>query len=241
MVGQVLPLVRPFLLAPSKCKQYTVIISTIRILQKEAYCMKLTWLGHSCFILESAGFRLLTDPFEHVRGLADTSAEADAVYCSHDHFDHAYTRGVRLTNGNSNPFSVQEISSFHDDQQGALRGQNTIRRFEAEGISVVHLGDLGCPLNPAQINAIGRCDVLLLPIGGTYTVGPQTAKQVADSLSPRIILPMHYRQDEKGFEELCTLEEFAQLYPPEFVRRYDSSSLTIPPELPAQLAVLKMP
>lgn len=203
--------------------------------------MKLTWLGHSCFILESSGYRLILDPFEHVRGLSDTSAAANAVYCSHNHFDHAFTDGVRLIEGGSSPFAVREISSFHDDQQGALRGINTIRCFEAEGLTVVHLGDLGHPLSLEQIAAVGHCDFLLLPIGGTYTVDPTAAKSVADALSPRVILPMHYRKGEKGFVELCTLEEFTNLYPPELVHRYPSNELELTRNLPSQIAVLKTP
>ena len=203
--------------------------------------MKLTWLGHSCFLLESAGYRLILDPFEQVHSLPDTCAEANAVYCSHNHFDHAFTDGVRLVEGGPSPFSVREISSFHDNHQGALRGTNTIRCFEADGLTVVHLGDLGHPLSAEQIAAVGHCDLLLLPIGGTYTIDPATAKTVAAALSPRVILPMHYREGEKGFPELCTLEEFTGLYPPELVHQYPSNELELTRNLSAQIAVLKIP
>ena len=141
--------------------------------------MTITWLGHSCFLLESGGFRVLLDPYCNVPGLPDFAGEADAFYCSHGHFDHCYTEQLRVTDGRENPFAVSEIETFHDSQGGALRGKNTVRRFAAEGVSVVHLGDLGHQLSPAQLAAIGPCDVLLLPIGGTYTVDPAGAKAVA--------------------------------------------------------------
>lgn len=147
--------------------------------------MTITWLGHSCFLLESGGFRALLDPFRDVPGLADVETEADAVYCSHGHFDHAYTDRVRLTSGRENPFTVTEIPTFHDGQGGALRGENTVRRFEAGGVSVVHLGDM-------------------------------------------------------GFDVLTTLEDFLSQYPRDMVVRYPGSSLTLTPDMPRQVAVLRL-
>lgn len=202
--------------------------------------MKLTWLGHSCFLLESGGFRALLDPYKGVRGLEDIRLEADAVYCSHGHADHAYTDQVTLTTGKENPFQVEKIGSFHDDQGGALRGRNTIHRFSAGGVSVVHLGDLGHQLSQEQLDAIGRCDVLLLPVGGTYTLTYQGAKQVAEAIGPRVIVPMHYRLGEMGFEVLTTLEEFTEQYPAELLRRYPGNELELEPDMPRQIAILKL-
>ena len=128
--------------------------------------MTITWLGHSCFMLECSGFRVLLDPYHEVQGLPDISVEADAVYCSHDHFDHGWTENIRLTANKENPFTVKEIQSFHDDQGGALRGRNMIRTFTAEGLTVAHLGDLGHQLSAAQLAEIGHCDVILIPVGG---------------------------------------------------------------------------
>lgn len=201
--------------------------------------MKLTWLGHSCFSLESNGYTIVLDPFEHVRGLKDTHTQAQAVYCSHDHFDHAFLPGVKILPDSPCPFRIREVSSFHDQQRGALRGTNTIRCFEAEGLTVVHLGDLGHLLSKSQIDAIGHCDALLLPIGGTFTLDPVEAKQTADSLNPRVIIPMHYRSEEKGFEELCTLDAFTQLYPPAFVHPHKGRTFELTADTPPQLAALQ--
>ena len=200
--------------------------------------MKITWLGHSCFALESGGYKILLDPFQSVRGLADVEAEADAVYCSHGHFDHAYTEKVRLTCGKESPFTVREVATLHDDQGGALRGTNTVRCFTAEGLTVVHLGDLGHQLSEEQARAIGPCDVLLVPVGGTYTVDAAGAKAVTDALRPRIAIPMHYRAGEKGFDNIDTVEPFTRLFPREKVRVYPGSVLTVDRDTPEQVAVL---
>ena len=203
--------------------------------------MKLTWLGHSCFLLESYDFRALLDPFHDVPGFPDIQIEADAVYCSHGHFDHAYTDEVTLTTGKVNPFTVTEVDTFHDGQGGALRGRNTVRCFSSEGVTVVHLGDLGHPLTQEQLDKIGSCDVLLLPVGGTYTVDKAEAKAVAEAVNPRVIVPMHFSEEGKGLEILTTREDFLAQYPVDRIRRYPTNELELRPEMTKQIAVLKLP
>ncbi len=203
--------------------------------------MKLTWLGHSCFVLESYGFRALLDPFRDVAGLPDIHMDVDAVYCSHGHFDHAYSDEVTLSSGKVNPFTVTEIDTCHDDQGGALRGRNTVRRFSSEGVNVVHLGDLGHQLTKEQLEKIGRCDVLLLPIGGTYTIDKKEAKAVADAINPRVVVPMHFHEDGKGLEILTSREEFLAQYPADRIRRYPTNVLEVRPDMARQAAVLAWP
>lgn len=202
--------------------------------------MTITWLGHACFLLESGGYRLLLDPYRDVPGLPDTAAEADAVFCSHGHFDHAYTARVTCTGRGLGPFSVREIPCFHDEVQGAKRGENMIRCFTAEGLTVVHLGDLGHQLSPQQLADISHCDALLIPIGGTYTLDPREAKTVVDAVAPRVVIPMHYRRGAMGFDVLETLEDFLPLFPQKLVRSYDGSSLTLEKHTPEQVAVLRV-
>lgn len=202
--------------------------------------MTITWLGHACFVLESGGYRILLDPFKDVPGLPNTAALVHAVYCSHGHFDHAYTDHVTVLEGVKNPFKLREVASFHDDQGGAVRGNNTIRAFTAEGITVVHLGDLGHQLSAKQVEKIGKCDILLLPIGGTYTLDPMQAKAVVYALQPTVVIPMHYHKEEMGFEVLRTVEEFTDLFPPSLVKNYPVCSLTVDGDTPAQIAVLRV-
>ena len=200
--------------------------------------MTITWLGHACFLLESGGYRILLDPFQGVPGLSDVSAEANDVYCSHGHFDHAYTDLVRLIPGDSNPFAVQEIPSFHDDKGGSLRGENIIRKCTAEDLSAVHLGDLGHQLSDEQIAAIGRCDLLFVPVGGIYTVDSTGAKAVVDALQPRVVIPMHFRTDTGGFDNIATVDGFLSHFSAEKICRYDSNVFTLTADSPAQVAVL---
>lgn len=174
--------------------------------------MTITYLGHACFLLESGGYRVILDPCKGVPGVRDTEGEAEAVYCSHGHFDHCYTEKIRIAAHPASPFTVREIPSFHDDAQGAKRGKNIIRILTAEGIAVAHLGDLGHPLNEEQLAALKGCDVLLIPVGGTYTLDIAGAKNTADAVAPRIVIPMHYRRGEAGFEVLQTIDDFVAQY-----------------------------
>ena len=149
--------------------------------------MRITWLGHACFLLEEDGYRIVTDPYTGVEGYPPLEAEAHAVYCSHHHFDHDAVDCVRLLPARESPFHVWEIQAFHDDQKGALRGPNTIRVFTAGGVSVVHLGDLGHALSAEQLAAIGPVDGVLVPVGGVYTVDAQGAKAACDAIGPTAV------------------------------------------------------
>lgn len=202
--------------------------------------MKITWLGHSCFMLEANGFRVLLDPYKGVQGLPDIEAEADAVYCSHGHFDHAWTENVRLTTGKDNPFTVKEIATFHDDQGGTQRGTNTVRTFTAGGVTVAHLGDLGHRLSDAQLADIGHCDAVLIPVGGFFTIDAAAAKAVADAIGASVVIPMHYRKGPTGFDVLGTVEDFTGLYPQEQVKAYSTNTLTLTEDMPPQVAVLSL-
>ena len=203
--------------------------------------MKISWLGHASFALEADGYRIVTDPYQDVPGLPDLHTQAHRVYCSHDHFDHAFTQGVTLLPERESPFTVREIATFHDPEQGALRGPNTIRVFSADGVSVAHLGDLGHSLSDAQLAAIGPCDAILIPIGGVYTLDPWEAKAEAAKLKARVVIPMHYRRGSVGFTPIATVDEFTGLYPPQQVQFYEESSLELTPSTPAQVAVLALP
>lgn len=201
--------------------------------------MKLTWLGHACFRLESGDYQILLDPYNEVPGLQRISGEADAVYCSHGHFDHAYTDELTIRTGKTDPFAITEVAAFHDEERGALRGTNTLRRFAAEGIAVVHAGDLGHQLTAEQAAALRPCDVLMVPVGGTYTVDAAGAKAVAEALGAKVIVPMHYRKGSVGFENIATLEPFTALF--ECVRQYGSNVLELTADMSAQVAVLALP
>lgn len=193
--------------------------------------MTITWLGHASFLLESGGYRIVLDPCKGVPGVKDTACEAEAVFCSHGHFDHSYTDEIHLIEGKNSPFTVKKIAAFHDEDRGVKRGANTIHLLTAEGITVAHAGDLGHQLSEEQLAGMGRVDILLLPVGGTYTVDSEGAKAVCDAVNPRLVIPMHYRKGEMGFDVLQTAEEFTARFPAESVHHFDTNILPVTEEL----------
>ena len=198
--------------------------------------MKLTWLGHSCFLIEQDGYRIVLDPYTDVAGHADVKTEAHEVLCSHGHYDHSAVSGVALLPEKASPFVIRRVKTCHDEQGGALRGENTVHILEAGGVSVAHLGDLGHQLTREQLEEIGRVDGVLVPVGGTYTVDAAGAKKVCEAVNPKWVIPMHYRHGSYGFPVLLTVEEFAALWPE--VTWHDSAELEVKPEQ-AGLFVLK--
>ena len=173
--------------------------------------MKLTWYGHSCFKLESADGSVVFDPYApgSVPGWELPALSADLVICSHGHRDHGWAQGVALTGGSFSG-KLTQIPSFHDDKGGALRGSNTITLVESEGLRVVHMGDIGCALTAEQIAALGRVDVLLLPVGGHYTVDADGAWAIAHALKAAVVVPMHYRSATFGYDVIGTLDPFLE-------------------------------
>ena len=175
--------------------------------------MKLTWLGHSCFLLEQDGYRLVTDPYTGVEGYPPLSVSAHAVCCSHHHFDHDAVDAVTALPPVKSPFTVREVETCHDEKGGALRGSNTVRVFTAGGVSVAHLGDLGHQLSAEQLDAIGSVDAVLLPVGGVYTVDAEGAKAVCDAIGARCVIPMHYHHAPYGLPNVAGVEDFLRLWP----------------------------
>ncbi|MGX8692239.1 MAG: MBL fold metallo-hydrolase [Clostridia bacterium] len=174
--------------------------------------MKLTWYGHSCFLLETAEGSVVFDPYApgSVPGVELPALRADAVLCSHGHRDHGYAEAVTLS-GKQPGFRVTELASFHDDKRGLLRGKNTIHVVEAEGKRAAHLGDLGHELNEKQLAALGRIDLLLIPVGGHYTIDAATADRVAKAIGARLTVPMHYRGPGFGYEVIGPVDDFLAL------------------------------
>lgn len=174
--------------------------------------MKLTWLGHSCFVVEQDGYRIVLDPY-FVESYPELCVSAHEIFCSHGHRDHCFTEAVTLLkDGAKSPFTVETVDTFHDEKQGTLRGENKMHIVRACGLTVVHAGDLGHELNEAQLAAVKGCDALLLPVGGFYTIDAPTAKHIADAIQPRIVVPMHYRFGSHGYDVIGTVDAFTGLY-----------------------------
>ena len=175
--------------------------------------MTVRWLGHSCFQVEAEGFVVVFDPFADgsVPGLSPVRTQADLVLCSHQHQDHAGTAGITLRKGGISPFTVTALDSYHDEVRGAKRGPNRIHILEGCGVKLVHMGDVGCMPTAKQKEALKGADVILMPVGGYYTLEPKLAHQLAEELSPKLLVPMHYRSESFGYDVIAPLETYLAL------------------------------
>lgn len=173
--------------------------------------MIITWKGHSCFHIASSQGKnhqisIVIDPYSNDIGLKLPRMEADVVLVTHNHYDHNNAKAIGGIGGASpvvisgpgeyevKDVFIQGISSFHDSSLGKERGANTIYTIEAEDLRVCHLGDLGQnELTSEQVEKIGNIDILMIPVGGNFTIGAKEAVKVMSQIEPSIVIPMHYQ------------------------------------------------
>lgn len=194
--------------------------------------------GHACFTLECDGYRTVLDPYAEgmVPGLPPLNLEAEAVLCSHGHGDHAYTQAVSLKPaGNQPPYTLEILYSFHDDRGGSLRGENKIHLFRFGALTVAHLGDLGHIPGEDVLEKLEEIDCMLIPVGGFYTIDPDTAEKVVALTQPKVTVPMHYRTDATGFDVLAHLRDFTDKF--DQVSTCENS-FTLTGEEPKQILVI---
>ncbi len=183
--------------------------------------MKLQYLGHSCFrIISEMGTTVVTDPYKSsMVGFEMANVRCDVVTVSHHHADHDCTDNIA---GNppivdeqiscaADDIAVQSFATFHDAERGAKRGANLVFAFVVDGLRIVHMGDIGC-FDEEIARRIFACDVLMIPVGGTFTVDAQGAKQWVDSVQPKIVVPMHYRTAEHSFA-IDGADKFVAMFP----------------------------
>ena len=200
--------------------------------------MKVTWLGHACFKLEQDDFVVILDPYSagSVPGYKPLDESADLVLSSHGHGDHNAVTEIHLTSGKEDPFTIDTIDTFHDPEEGKLRGTNRITIMEAGGITAVHMGDIGCALSDEEYEEIGHPDVLMIPVGGHFTVEPDVAAAMAKRIDAKVSIPMHFRSETFGYPVIATNEAFlAQM---ENVKKYEGAELEVTGETEKQVAVL---
>lgn len=182
--------------------------------------MKIKFLGHASFLITSdKGVKIITDPYKpgcFSGGIkyGPINEPADIVTISHEHDDH------NATNIQGNPtfvrgagkkkmkdVTITGVDFYHDESGGKERGKNTIFNMLIDDINVVHLGDLGHKLSPADAAKIGKVDVLIVPVGGFFTIDARAAQDVANTLKPKVIIPMHFKTDKCGFS-IAPVEDF---------------------------------
>ncbi len=187
--------------------------------------MKITWLGHSSFMLEeSTGTTIVTDPYHSYVGYDMPKVDADIVTVSHAHKDHSYISNVEGNPTVLNRVGAYEIGgvhimasrSYHDNQKGAERGSNIIFKYRMDGVDVCHMGDIGEDCNPVLVESIMPINVLLIPIGGNYTIDATMAKEYVDRIMPDVVIPMHYKTKDCEFD-IDKLNEFVNLFDDENV------------------------
>lgn len=186
--------------------------------------MEISYLGHSSFKLKSKELTIITDPFDpKFVGLKFPSQKADIVTCSHQHQDHNYLAGISGGATRALPFvidrageyevggvEIRALTTYHDNKNGEEKGRNLTMIMRIEDIFVVHLGDIGHQLNEKKVEEIGLVDVLIIPVGGRYTIDAKTAVAMINLLEPGIVIPMHYQEEglTEEFSGLASVAEF---------------------------------
>jgi L-ascorbate metabolism protein UlaG (beta-lactamase superfamily) len=186
--------------------------------------MKLRYLGHAAFELElSGGRKIVFDPYESgaydgALGYGPIKGPYDIAVVSHGHPDHRFEgvtsqakavvdgAGEREVGG----VRITTIPTYHDETEGSERGTNLISIIEAEGVRIAHLGDLGHPLTRADAPGLEGIDVMLVPVGGHFTIDAEAAKAIVEEFSPRIVVPMHYKTGKCGFP-IAPVDSFTML------------------------------
>ena len=183
--------------------------------------MKIKWYGHAAFLITSdQGAKIITDPYESGAyggqlSYGQIKDQADIVLTSHDHADHNYTKDLpgtpQVVKGSGSKtvkgISIKGIPTFHDPSKGSERGANTIFTFSIDEMKICHLGDLGHILSDKELSEIGIVDILLIPVGGFFTIDPKEATRVAEQIKPKILIPMHFKTEKCGFP-IAPVEDF---------------------------------
>lgn len=211
--------------------------------------MDITYLGHSSFKLRGRNVTVVHDPYSEDIGLKFPKHTAsDIVTISHGHGDHNAVKNIEGTpfviNGPGEyeiaGVSIVGIPTYHDNEKGNKRGKNTIYRIEIDGISIVHLGDLGHVLSSEEIEELDGVDILLVPVGGTYTINAEEASAIVNEVEPAIVIPMHYNREglnQKTFGTLTPVSVFLKEMGKEGITPQPKLSVT-KDKLPEEMQVI---
>lgn len=206
--------------------------------------MEIKWLGHACFAISHKGYTVLIDPYnsDYTNGYPKLRVKADMLLVSHEHYGHNYREGVVLSGRPEAdcPFTVTKLRVPHEFKMGNWRGFCDIHILEADGYKLVHMSDLGTQLDGGQISRLYGADVCMICAGSATALPSQEAKRATDEIMAKVIIPMHYRDGNRGGHRLETVGDFAYHFEsPEFIHYYDTDTFTVTPEMEPQVAVLK--
>jgi L-ascorbate metabolism protein UlaG (beta-lactamase superfamily) len=206
--------------------------------------MKITYLAHASFQITTAeGVRIITDPYDESVGYRMPGQSADIVTSSHSHFDHAYFKAVsgkyeKLTAPGEKTVKnirFKGIATAHDEAGGSKRGSNVAFLMEIDGLRTAHLGDLGHIPDDrqyAEMTSLGPVDILMIPVGGYFTIGASEAKKIIEHLNASVMIPMHYRTPAVSLP-IAPVEDFTKLFDKVDRRGISEMELTrdsLPPE-----------
>lgn len=211
--------------------------------------MEISYLGHSCFKIKTKSGVVVMDPYGPNTGLKFPSVGADIVTVSHSHEDHNNFEAVMGTSRRSSPFVINESGEYevegitifgyqtkHDEKNGVERGENVIFVVQTEDLRVLHLGDLGHELSEKLVDELNGIDILMVPVGGVYTIDPETAVKVIEAIEPTYVLPMHYQtplHNKAIYKEMALLSKFTDLYGHNnrTVKSFSTSKLSLPQDV----------
>lgn len=211
--------------------------------------MEIQYVAHSCFVLKDKNTTLVIDPYEPEQtGYKLPKLSADIVLVTHNHFDHNFVEGVsdyKLVIDKPGEYEVMGvfiygIPTYHDKNKGSKRGGNIMYLIEFNGLTLLHTGDLGHELSEEALEQLPAVDILLIPVGGTYTIDAQTAAKVISSLEPGIVIPMHYQTDKPTSlsKELDTLDKFLDEMGEESARKVDKLKIGSQSDIPTETEVV---
>lgn len=181
--------------------------------------MKIEWIGHACFRLTAQdGTVAITDPYDASVGIDMIPLKADLITISHEHHDHNETSMIVgnpvIVHGGElasvSGVTARAVNSWHDDAQGEKRGANFVRIFGVDGLKIVHMGDQGCMPDEDVLEAIEGADVMMIPVGGTYTVDAAGAKAIIERARPACVIPMHVKTKRCPYP-IAKVDEFLTL------------------------------
>ncbi len=210
--------------------------------------MEITYIAHSCFKIKGKDLTIVIDPYDPEKTFYKLpKLSADLVLSTHDHFDHNFIEGVsdyRMVIDRPGEYELQEVyiegfKVFHDNKNGEERGSSSMFQISMDGLNILHCGDLGHELQKSTLEKILDIDVLLIPVGGTYTIDADVATKVISSIEPGIVVPMHYQTEKTELsKDLDPLKKFLDEMGDDNVQKLDTLKLSGKSDIPEETQVI---